>query len=151
MAIVDSHYISSPDNKITINFIVINNSQGGGLCDSEDTIREIAFSEKLEKYPYARFVAFTSGKNFNIGIQKNIKEIESIKVGDNICNFNYQNSIHSVQTDISDYLSTELIMNVKLNDYANGKISSIDDFDQAIKTDNFKTARKIVESLFVNK
>ena len=142
--------ITSPDNKITVEFGVSDNAELalGECAATAPTITQLS-TDVVTGYPKVRFVSYImnnklfSGDGFYIGLQKNTESVNSVKVGDSNCGF-----IGS-QIIATDSNSANFTLNIKLNDVVSGSKTLTADVNKVMTTDSFKIAKQIVQSLYV--
>ena len=142
--------ITSPDNKITVEFGVSDNAElaSGECAATAPTITQLS-TDVVVGYPKVRFVSFImnnklfGGDGFYIGLQENTESVNSVKVGDSNCGF-----IGS-QVIAADSNSANFTLNIKLNDVADNSKTLVADVNKAMATDSFRIAKQIVQSLYV--
>lgn len=157
----DVNRISSPDGK----FQVVLSVGGDGpseMCNSDDnTTYKIVKLETdlIPRYTQARFVAYithyedslNNDYTYFFGAQRNDESVRSVKVGDSACGFmstDFFNTSSSVQVGDDVPIST---LSIRLTDIHDSSDSQLAMIEQAMQTNNYKIAKKIVQSLYVKK
>lgn len=153
--------ISSPDDKVTVEFSAILTDGFGGFCRVTDDEPEITKLIKLGiadiSYSKARFAEYIylnipdEKYSYFTGIQVNNDQISSIKEGDlsrNCDPFGYSHS--AILIDDEDIVGPASIINlsISLNDITED--STLIEITDAMKTDDYLIAKRIVKSLKVN-
>lgn len=143
--------IFSPDSKIDIEFIV-SNVGGGGTCDKRDGDGLVYIDAgEIPNFSAARFIAYYGSDYYSAGIQPNNAETRSFKIGDSGCSMaiaTRQGSIGPIANS-GNFESVNLRINMKFADVGHDGVSSVEKFKEIIKTDDFKTAKRIIQSLYV--
>lgn len=149
----DKSIVSSPDGNVEVILDVNNLQLGMGTGDFNVALIE---ADTISSYSGVRFVNFayrsidadsSEDYYFQIGVQNDTAAIRSVKVGDSIGTANY------------DFMSGMWIsgkggdlhrsVSISFKGYENGTLSSLDKLTELTSTNNYKTAKQIVQSLYV--
>lgn len=151
--LLKGYKISSPDGKVYINFIVTNIG-GGGMCDAEPG-REITQFERsnIPGFKKALFISYSDNSGtFFAGVQNNNSKTQSAKVGDSSCStvtFGFPSGLIS-EIPNTKAVNAGMQLAIEFDDLQhNGTSESSAKFRQYLDTDNYKTAKSIIESLYV--
>ena len=160
----DKTTITSPDGSVTVVYDVELIGGRGGVCKVSEDGQKLTQLVQLDAdvitgYPDARFVAYvdhntlTDVYKYSIGVQGVGGYGDHIKVGDVTDDCDSFGSISSSPSIViiknpDDMLQPNVTLNIELNNVQNG-VSSLTDINNAMKTDNFLIAKRIVQSLYV--
>jgi len=145
--------ISSPDNDISVKFGVTNVG-GGGTCDDEPG-RKITQLDKSE-IPGNKNIFFVSYSDeqgaFYAGTMKNAEKAQAAQIGDSSCSVSSFGQLSGMIPNIDNSKSLEvtLRLEIEFNNIAHDRNAETTiKFRQALNTENYKTAKSIIESLYV--
>lgn len=145
--IIDTNKVSSPDGSVSVQLIVYGHGGFGGWCEPSDF--ELVKIENKSLPNYAGYSLFSYVSNYkiddtyayDISVQKDTAENKAAKIGDSSC------IVGGMPFSINEkdqYATLKIILNnVTVSD------SFLTGFNQAIATDDYKTAEKIALSLYV--
>lgn len=149
--------ITSPDSDLSVKYIVTNVG-GGGTCDpvNGDEIVQLDKSD-IPGFTKAKFVSYSSNDGtFFAGIMNNNKETTSAKIGDSSCSATTFASLSGLVGDIlssklsQKETSVSLTLTIEFKNIEHdGSANSSEAFRQTLTTENYKTAKRIIESLYI--
>lgn len=144
----EQYNITSPSGDIKIHYL-LGNGGVGGTCEklSGDEIIQIN-AEEMPTYPDARFVTYYGKDYYAAVVQPNTASVKSVKVGDSGCDFGISGILSPIKNNYS-INNVSLSLTIELPKIGYKGASSVEKFKELIKTDDFKTAKSIVESLYV--
>ena len=145
---IDTNKVSSPDGSVSVQLTVYGHGGFGGWCEPSDFELVKIENKLLSNYAgYSLFLYVSNYKvddtyAYNISVQKDTAENKAAKIGDSSC------IIGGMPFSINEkdqYATLKIILNnVTVSDS-----SLTGSFNQAIATDDYKTAEKIALSLYV--
>ncbi|MDK2899368.1 MAG: hypothetical protein PWQ10_555 [Patescibacteria group bacterium] len=143
-----SYYISSPDGKVNIKFIV-SNAEFGGTCGKEDG-DELQYikTENLSVFSNAKYIEFYSSTGYFAGIHQNSNTTGSIEIGESSCNLGLNGTLTPIKNE-NNIDNMHLLLSIELPDVGYEGALSVEKFKQIITTDNFNTAKRIIKSLYI--
>lgn len=158
IAVYSKQYkISSPDSSLSIKYIVTNVG-GGGMCDpiNGDEIVQLDKSD-IAGYPKAKFVSYSSNNGvFFAGIEPNNEKTNAAKIGDSSCSTTTFSGMSGVLNNIPSSklsekdTSVSLSLSIEFNNIKKDSSANASElFRQTLTTENYKTAKRIIESLYV--
>lgn len=148
-AVVYERYdISNPDKTIIVHFWV-SNGGFGGTCEKIDG-DEIQYINKksLSAFPNAEYIEYYFSNGYFAGIHQNDRSTDSAKIGDSACNLGLSGSLMPIK-NTGNVENMALHLEMEFPEVGHNGVSSVERFKETIKTDDFKTAKRIVESLYV--
>lgn len=153
VATPDTSTITSPDGKITIKLRVAISGLGG-TCDKDDTSYQFE-QIQIDPMPYypghnlfTYVTQYSSGSAagdyyYYVDVLEATAKVLSLKVGDSPCYLGL-----GIFPANGDY-TKETQLTLTFNDFDNYKPTTLSNFNKAIATDNFKVAKRIMQSLYV--
>lgn len=146
----ESYNILSPDGKVKV-FFMIGQDGVGGTCDPSDTTYVVSQAEyeAIPQYSKARYIEYVTHSTaddtyaYFAGTQINNQYTSnSIKAGDQACVLGMPGFFTPLEGTLG-YIS------ITFTAITNGTKTTLNEVETAIKTDNYKIAKRIVESLYV--
>ena len=143
----ENYNISSPNKEIVVK-LGLTNGGVGGTCDKTngDGLLQIN-PEEIPNYPNTRFVSYYGADYYFAGIQSNDEKNKSIKVGDSVCDLGLTGVITPIKSNL--YENVNLLLSIEFPTIGHNGKSSVEKFKQSLTTEDYKIAKRIIESLYV--
>lgn len=144
----ERYIITSPNNDIKIN-LLISNGGFGGTCEDGDW-DDIQYIEKeaVPKISNAEFIEYYFSTGYFAGIHQNNKSTSPVKVGDSACKLGLSGSLMPVD-NTKNIGNMALHLEMEFPEIGHDGKTSVEKFKEMIKTEDYKTAKRILKSLYV--
>ena len=154
-AVVGKVYtINSPDSNLSVKFTV-SNIGGGGMCDPVDGDAIVQLDKSaIPGFSKVQFISYSSNNGtFFAGVENNNEKVNSAKIGDSSCSTATFGGQSGVIENIANSRSLEnvnLLLRISFNKIKYDSSSNASElFRQTLTTENYKTAKRIIESLYI--
>lgn len=146
--IIERYKISSPDNKILINFWISNGGFGGTCEDVAGDELQYINKEALPSYSNAEYIEYYTPNGYFAGIRQNNMSIDITKIGDSACNLGPGGSVLPVKNS-KNIENMALHLDIEFPEIGHKGASSVEKFKDIIKTNDYKTAKRIIHSIYI--
>lgn len=146
--ITEKYKISSPDNKILINFWTSNGGFGGTCEDIDGDELQYINKESLPRFTNAEYIEYYFSTGYFAGIRQNNMSIDTTKIGDSACNYGMSGAVLPVK-NTKNIENMALHLDMQFPEIGYKGASSVEKFKDIIKTDDYKTAKIIIRSIYV--
>jgi len=144
----EQYEITSPNGDIIIHY-QIGNGGIGGTCEKTNGDELIKIeAEEIPNYPSARFVTYYGANYYYAGMQANNDRTKSVKTGDSMCDMGLSGVLAPIKNSKS-IENVALILDLEFPNITSNSKESVEQFKQITTTENYKTAKRIIESLYV--
>lgn len=144
----EKYKISSPDNKILINFWTSNGGFGGTCEDVDGDELQYINKEDLSAFTNAEFIEYYFSTGYFAGIHQNNISTGSAKIGDSACNLGLSGALSPVKNS-KNIDNMSLHLDIEFPEIGYSGASSVEKFKNIIKTDDYKTAKRIIHSIYI--
>lgn|GEM_PF-1148188 len=147
---LDNSILTSSDGGVKINFSV-GVGGVGGFCAPNESIISFIDTDTIPKYSNAIFVSavtkISSANEYTyyMGISNNNDQKKTLTIGDDSCPI----SLLSNMVSPGSLPSGHLQLYATFSNVENGISTSLDDFNQIKTTQNYITAKDIIQSLYI--
>lgn len=149
----DESSITSPDGKITVNLSVDDMDYGLGVGDNDRELVEFE-TDSIKNYSDVCFASFIyydpsiSRYSYYVGALSDTSLVHSVKVGYTNENGDIDHLRWNMWLGGGSDAHQHRMLHISFNDISY-PISSLGEINKAMATDNYKTAKQIVQSLYV--
>ena len=143
----ETSIITSPDGKVRVHFAIGIGGIGGMCPEGESTISSVD-ADVIENYPDLRFasIVYDNGDDYRyyMGIQDNADTVANAVAGDDACAY-YLRNLPEFKTLTSSHIE----LYAEFTDITNDDSTTKNAFEQIKDTENYNTAKAIIQSLYV--